>query len=294
MIDVHCHLNFKSFRDDYDEVINRALSAGVTRIINVGTTLESSKWAVKLAEQYDELYAIVGIHPHHADKIKRAALSFQAKSKKSQGDLFVASGDLRDDKKTWIETLEKIATHPKVLAIGEIGMDFYEYKSNGIVDPKVQEEVFIAQIKLAHELKLPLQIHNRHAGEKVIEILKAHRSLLQNPPGMFHCFAATKEVLSDALAMGFAIGFDGNITYPGLAPGETIELSELARSTPLDRIVTETDSPYLTPLPHRGTQNEPSYAIIVAEYLAKLKGLSLEKFEAQTEKNAYTIFTKLR
>lgn len=265
MIDVHCHLNFKTFADDYDEVIKRAFAKGVTRIINVGTTLESSQWAVDLAKKYDELYAIVGIHPHHADKVQH----------------------------DWIGKLEKIATYPKILAIGEIGMDFYEYKSNGIVDPKVQEEVFVEQIKLAHKLKLPLQIHNRHAGEKIIEILTRHKDHLQNPPGMFHCFAATKEVLKSALQMGFSIGFDGNITYPGLAPGETVTLSELAKLTPLDRIVTETDSPYLTPIPHRGTQNEPSYVIIVAAHLANLKGVSLTTLEAQVEKNVQAIFPKL-
>lgn len=266
MIDVHCHLNFKSFTEDYDVVIKRALAAGVTRIINVGTSLESSEWAVKLADQYEQLYAIVGIHPHHADKVQH----------------------------NWIDKLKDIALHPKVLAIGEIGMDFYEYKSNGIVDPAVQENVFIKQIKLAHTLELPMQIHNRQAGEKVIEILKAHRNLLQNPPGMFHCFAATKEVLNEALAMGFAIGFDGNITYKGLARGETTKLSELAKITPLDRIVTETDSPYLTPLPHRGTRNEPSYVIIVAAHLAKLKGVSFEEFKSETINNTYKIFPKLR
>lgn len=265
MIDVHCHLNFKSFTEDYDVVIKRALAAGVTRIINVGTSLESSEWAVKLADQYDELYAIVGIHPHHADKVQH----------------------------NWIDKLKDIALHPKVLAIGEIGMDFYEYKSNGIVDPAVQENVFIKQIKLAHTLELPMQIHNRQAGEKVIEILKAHKNLLQNPPGMFHCFAATKEVLADALALGFSIGFDGNITYKGLAPGETTKLSELAKITPLDRIVTETDSPYLTPIPHRGTRNEPSYVIIVGQCLSRLKGITFEKFESETTNNTYKIFPKL-
>jgi len=266
MIDVHCHLNFKSFTDDYDEVIKRALEKGVKRIINVGTSLESSEWAVKLADQYNELYAIVGIHPHHSDKVQH----------------------------DWIGKLEKIATHPKVIAIGEIGMDFYSYKSNGIVDPLVQEEVFVKQIKLASKLRLPLQIHNRQAGEKVIELLKTHTSLLRDRPGMFHCFAATTEVLQSALLMGFSIGFDGNSTYPGIAPGETVELATLAKLTPLDRIVTETDSPYLTPIPHRGSRNEPSYVIIVAQHLANLKNVSLDTFEAQTEKNVYTLFDKLR
>jgi TatD DNase family protein len=266
MIDVHCHLNFQSFKNDYDEVIKRALDKGVTRIINVGTKLDTSEQAVRLAEKYDELYAIVGIHPHHADKIE----------------------------KNWIERLASIATHPKVIAIGEIGMDFYRYESNGIVDPKLQEEIFIEQIRLAHNLNLPLQIHNRHAGERVIEILKKYSSLLLTPPGMFHCFAATKEILSDALDLGFAIGFDGNITYPGLAPGETVTLSELAKLTPIDRILVETDSPYLTPVPHRGSRNEPAYVIIVAEFLAKIKKIPFEDFVRQIDQNTYSVFPKLQ
>lgn len=267
MIDVHCHLNFKSFRKDYDEVIKRAHEKGVTRIINVGTSLESSQWAVDLADKYDDLYAIVGIHPHHSDKVQH----------------------------DWIGKLESIAHHPKVLAIGEVGMDFYEYKSNGIVNPKTQEEVFQKQIELAYKLSLPLQIHNRHAGEKVIEILKCNEDRLLSPsPGMFHCFAATIDVLNSALEMGFSIGYDGNSTYPGLAPGETVSLSDLARETPTDRIVIETDSPYLTPVPHRGSRNEPSYVIITAEYIAKVKGIEYAEFEKIVDKNVRAIFPKLR
>lgn len=265
MIDVHCHLNFKSFKEDYDEVIQSAVSAGVTTIINVGTSLESSAWAVDLASKYENLYAIVGIHPHHADKVQH----------------------------DWIGKLEKIADHPKVIGIGEIGLDFYSYKSNGIVDPELQNKIFISQIELAHKLKLPLQIHNRQAGEEVIKILEEYKNRLMSVPGMFHCFAATTEVHKKALDMGFFIGFDGNITYPGLAPGETVILSELAEKTPLDRILIETDSPYLTPLPHRGKRNEPKYAIITAEYIAGLKAIPVQEFMKQTLKNARVVFPKL-
>lgn len=264
MVDVHCHLNFKAFAKDYDEVIKQAASAGVTSVINVGTQISSSQKAVALANQYENLYAIVGVHPHHADKV-----------------------ELGND---WIDELEKLAKEPKVVAIGEIGMDNYRYQSNGIVDPKTQEEVFVAQIELAHRLKLPLQIHNRHAGEAIIKILLNHKSYLLNPPGMFHCFAGTKEVLKDALDLGFYIGFDGNITYPGLAPGETVSLSDLAKSTPIERIVTETDSPYLTPVPYRGERNEPSYATMVVRRLAEIKDLSFEAMAEQTSSNAKQLF----
>lgn len=262
MVDVHCHLNFHSFEKDYDEVIKKAFHDGITTIINTGTQIGSSQDAVTLAEKYENLYAIVGIHPHHADKVEE----------------------------NWISELEKIAKHPKVVGIGECGLDYYSYKSNGIVDPKIQREVFIAQIELAHKLKLPLQIHNRHAGEDVIKILKERKHLLRSVPGMFHCFAGSKEVLKDALDLGFYIGFDGNITYKGLAKGETVGLSEIAKLTPTDRILTETDSPFLTPEPHRGSRNIPSYGILVAKFLAELKGVSFEEMKEQTTKNAQTLF----
>lgn len=265
MIDVHCHLNFHAYVHDFDDCIKKASINGVTHIINVGTKLDSSEKAVELAQDYDNLYAIVGVHPHHADK--------------------------HDVSSDWLEKLNDLARQPKVVAIGEIGLDYYRYQSNGIVDPKTQKEFFEAQIDLAHKHNLPIQIHNRHAGGDIIEILSAHKNLLRTQyPGMFHCFAGSKEILRKALDLGFLIGFDGNSTYPGLAPLETTTLSDLAIATPLDRIVTETDSPFLTPIPHRGTRNEPRYVIIVGEFLAKIKGVSFEKFNQETTANAKNLF----
>lgn len=262
MVDAHCHLNFHVFEKDYDEVIKRALQKGVSKIINVGTSIESSISAVKLSQKYDNLYAIVGIHPHHADKVS-------------------------DD---YIKELRKLAKNKKVLAIGEIGLDYYSYKSNGIVKPKIQKQVFEAQIKLANELKLPLQIHNRWAGVDVIKILEKNKHLLQKNPGMFHCFAGSLEVLENALKLGFYIGFDGNITYKGIAKGENVTLSTLCENTPLNRIIVETDSPFLTPEPFRGGRNEPSYAIIVGEFIAKIKGTSFEEIDKITTLNTHKIF----
>ena len=264
VIDVHCHLNFKSFASDYDKVIKRAFEAGVTTIVNVGTKIDSSKRAVELANQYKNLYAIVGVHPHHADK--------------------------HDLESNWIQELEKLAKEPKVVAIGEIGLDYYRYASNGTVDKNLQKAVFEQQIELAHTLKLPLQIHNRHAGEYIVKILKEHKNKLQDPPGMFHCMSGNPKLLKSALQMGFCIGFDGNITYKGLAPLETVELSELAKLTPLDRIVIETDSPYLTPDPHRGSRNEPSYAILTGEFIAQIKGISFEELDHHTTENTKRMF----
>lgn len=262
MIDVHCHLNFKSFNNDFDEVIKRAFGAGVTKIINTGTFIESSIKAVTLAKKYENLYAIVGIHPHHADKIEKG----------------------------WETEIENLAKNKKVVGIGEIGMDYFSYKSNGIVDRNIQREFFEKQIEIAHKLKLPLQIHGRQAATDIIEILSNHKTDLLNIPGMFHCFAGNLDYLKKVLDMGFYIGFDGNITYAGLAPGEDTSLSELISFTPIDRIVTETDAPFLTPEPKRGSRNEPSYVIIVGNFIAKIKNSSFEKINEITSNNAKEIF----
>lgn len=265
MIDAHCHLNFHAFEKDYDELIREAKQVGVNKIINVGTKLDSSAKAVALAQEYDDLYAIVGVHPHHADKVELGEL--------------------------WLSDLEKLARQPKVVGIGEIGMDYFRYQSNGIVDPMLQKEIFEAQIELAHRVGLPIQIHNRHAGKDVLEVLNHHKNLLSSDnPGMFHCFAGDMNILKGALELGFYIGFDGNSTYPGLAPGETTSLTDLAKATPLDRIVTETDSPFLTPIPYRGSRNMPSRVILVGQYLAQVKGISFEQLDRQTELNTKRLF----
>lgn len=297
MIDVHCHLNFHAYEKDYDECIHRAIEKGVTNIINVGAKLDSSEKAVSLAKEYVSLYAIVGVHPHHADKIE---LNREAESMNDEGVARAASaklvplgelGEERQDPDNWIKELEILARQPKVVAIGEIGLDYYRYQSNGITDIALQKEIFEAQLHLAHSLHLPIQIHNRHAGKDIIEILKHHKNLLKSDfPGMLHCFAGSPEILKDALDLGFMIGFDGNSTYPGLAPGEETSLTEIIKLTPLDRIVTETDSPFLTPIPHRGTRNEPSYVIIVGEFLSQIKGISFDQLDSQTEQNAKRLF----
>jgi len=271
MIDAHCHLNFQSFEKDCDAVIKQAFKAGVTKIINVGTKLDSSEKAIELAQKYDspnppagggELYATVGIHPHHADKLET----------------------------DWLESLKKLAKHSKVIAIGETGLDYFSYKSNAVTDPKLQKDLFIKQIELAYELKLPLQIHNRQAGKDIINVLMDHKSYLLNKPGIFHCFAGSIEILKSALQMGFYVGFDGNITYKGLAPGEATDLKDLAKYAPIDRIITETDSPYLAPEPKRGHRNMPEYVIITAGFIAKLKGLTFQEFELKTTENAELLF----
>lgn len=262
MIDSHCHLTFHKFESDVDDVIARAEEAGIKAMINVGTQISSSTEVVLLAEKHASVYASVGVHPHHADKVQE----------------------------NWIEELRRLTEHKKVIAIGECGMDFFSYVSNGIVDPKLQEKVFRAQIELSIEKGLPLQIHNRQAGEKVIEILGDYKNDLSSKPGVFHCFAGSFEILDCALDLGFYIGFDGNVTYPGLAPGETTALSDLAIRTPIERMLIETDSPYLTPIPYRGQRNEPKNVIIIGTYIASLKNVSLLEITEAVAKNFNELF----
>ena len=264
MIDAHCHMQFNAYKKDYDEVIKKAHENGVEIIINSSSSLESSAKAVELAEKYDFLYAIVGIHPHHADKLN--------------------SG--------WDKEFLKIAkSTKKVVGIGEIGLDYYSYASNGIVDPKLQKEIFIRQIEIANELNLPLQIHNRQAGNDIIEIIKEKVSLIKkDPPGMFHCMSGDIDFLKKVLDLGFYVGFDGNITYDGIAKGENTPLPKLVKEAPIERIVTETDAPFLSPIPYRGSRNEPNHVIIVGENIAKIKGLSKKEVEQKTTENVRKIF----
>lgn len=262
MIDVHCHLNFPQFNKDLDKVLNRAEDKGVEKIVNVGTSIEESKKVVELSKTYDNLYAIVGVHPHDADKLS----------------------------KDWLFELEKLAKEPKVLGIGEIGLDYFRKGLGQRVEAKTQIDVFVSQIELSIKLKLPLQIHSRKASKDIIDILKNYKNDLLEIPGMFHCFAGSIDYLKEVLNLGFYVGFDGNITYRGLAPGEETKLSDLVSYAPIKRIVTETDSPFLTPIPHRGGRNEPSYVIIVAETIAKIKGTSFDEVNKVTGENAKNLF----
>lgn len=285
MTDVHCHLNFKAFENDVDKVVKKAFEAGVTKIINVGAQLSSSKKAVELSEKYENLYATVGIHPHHADKIFSSC-----HPERSEGSPPTDSSAMPQNDMPWFKKLEALAKHPKVVAIGECGMDFYSYGSNGITNHKLQEELFIKQIELSSKLKLPLQIHNRHAGKEIIDALLNHKSSLLDPPGMFHCMSGDLKFLKRVLDLGFYIGFDGNITYKGIPKGETTDLKDLVKYTPLARILTETDAPYLTPEPYRSGRNIPSYVILIARKIAEIKNISFEKVKEQTVLNASRLF----
>ncbi len=272
MIDTHCHLNFHKFENDIDEVIGRALEAGVEIIVNTGTSIPSSRQAVELAQKYSQLYAIVGIHPHHADKADK---EFE--------------GEIQND---WLEKLEELARQPKVIGIGEIGMDYWNYRSNGIVDNTLQEDAFRKQIELSIQLGLPIQIHTRLAWDDTLSILGDYSSKLQRVPVMFHCFSGSIDFARKVLEMSIYVGFDGNITYGGIPPRETTSLIDLVDYVPLDRILTETDSPFLSPVPKRGTRNEPQNVIIVSEFIADRKKVPLSNFNKIIHDNFNEVFGK--
>lgn len=257
LIDTHCHLNFNSYDEDRDAVLARAAKAGVTRVIIPATDLDTSREAITLAALYDGVFAAVGVHPNST-----AA--------------FVASD---------LESVEELSRAPKVVAVGEIGLDYYRDKS-----PKeIQRGAFEAQLALASRLELPVIIHNREASDDVMTILETWaRELpptLRDRPGVLHSFSAPQSIAERALAASFYLGFTGPITFKNAD-----DLRRIAAMTPLDRLLIETDGPFLTPTPHRGERNEPAYVRFIAERLASLKQVSLEELARVTTENAIHLF----
>lgn len=257
MIDTHCHINFEAYDEDRPQVIERAALAGVTLIINPGVDVESSREGVALAAQYEGIYAAVGLHPNST-----------ADWDESQLDIFAA-----------------LAGESKVVAIGEIGLDYYWDKS-----PKEKQfAAFEAQLALASRLELPVIIHNREASEGVIAILEKWAAdlpdSLKNRPGVLHSFSAPAAIAQRALDAGFYLGFTGPITYKNAD-----DLRRIATNVPLDRIVVETDGPFLTPMPYRGKRNEPAYIPYMVERLAALKQISDEEMARATTENAERLF----
>jgi len=252
--DTHAHLDDPGYAEDFDEIIARIQSSGISRVTNVGYDLTSSERSVKLAQDYDFIYAAIGIHPHNAAG---------------------ATDEI------WAKLL-LLAKQPKVLAWGEIGLDYYRDLS----PRSVQKEVFIHQIELANEVGLPIVIHNRDAHQDVLEIVKTH------PPkfgGVFHCYSGSWEMAKVLLNQGFYLSFAGPLTYKNAR--HTVEVAVHA---PMDRILVETDSPYLTPEPRRGKRNEPTYVREIVTKLAEIKNLSFEEIASQTMRNAETIFSTKR
>ena len=250
LIDSHAHIYYHDFVADFDDMLKRAEDAGVSAILVVGTDIESSREAVQLADKYPQLYAAVGIHPHDAARVSDACY----------------------------EVIRALAvSSSKVVAIGEIGLDFYRDRS-----PRdVQEQVFRRFLRMADELNKPVIIHDRDAHDRVMTILR-EESVRK---GVLHCFSGDAAMASEASALGFHISIPGTITYPG-----NQNLRDVVAAVSIDRMLVETDCPYLTPVPHRGKRNEPSYVRLAAEKLAEVKGLTLEDVARITTKNSSDLF----
>lgn len=235
MIDSHCHLDFPHFDGDRDEVLARAVAAGVTALINPGTDLESSRRAVALSERYDTVYAAVGVHPHDASTL---------------------------DRQTLVE-LRQLASHPKVVAIGEIGLDYYRDLS-----PRAQQRAaFEAQLALAVDLDRPVIIHQRESAADVMAALQDWA--VEGHPGcVLHAFSGDDVMANEAVSMGFFIGVGGPLTFRNAR-----RLPEIVAGLPLSCLVVETDAPYLAPQPYRGKRNEPAYVMLVVERLVELRNI---------------------
>ena len=249
-IDSHAHLEMKAFDRDRDKVIARAKEAGVDYIVTVGTTLNDCKKAISIANRYESVYAVIGIHPHEVKNI---------------------------DDLTY-ESLKDLANADKVVAYGEIGLDFFRNLS-----PRdVQIKRFGEQLELAGEIGLPVVIHDREAHRETLNILKEWKG---NRRGIIHCFSGDYEMAKKCLDMGFYISIPGTITFQ-----KSEKLQEVVKNVPIDSMLLETDSPYLAPHPRRGRRNEPANVIFTARRVAEIKGLPLEEVGKITSQNTKNIF----
>ncbi|WP_209125713.1 TatD family hydrolase [Alkalihalobacillus sp. BA299] len=251
LFDTHVHLNADQFLEDRDEVIKRAQEEGVTHMVVVGFDEKTIHGALEIAEKNENIYAALGWHPV----------------------------DAIDMTEKHLEWLEQLAQHPKVVALGEMGLDYHWDKS-----PKeVQKEVFRKQIRLAKKVNLPIIIHNREASQDIVDILKEEEA--DQVGGIMHCFSGSLEIAKACLAMNFHISFGGPVTFKNAKKPK-----EVATEVPLDRLLIETDCPYLAPHPYRGKRNEPAYVKLVAEQIAELKGMTVEELAKQTTENANKLF----
>lgn len=253
LVDTHCHLDFEKFDADRDEVVARAEAAGVARIVVPALDPDNCRAVLQLAEQYEAVYAAVGVHPN-------------------------STAQWND---TWIEHLRELAAHDKVVAIGEIGLDYHWDKS----PPEVQKQAFKAQLALASGLDLPVIIHNREADDDILSILRTSAQSERERPGVLHSFSSTWEVAQEAIDLGYYIGFTGPVTYKNAGA-----LRDVLARTPMDRILIETDAPFLTPQAHRGQRNEPAYVVHVAEQVARVRDMNLNVVKAMTTENAACVF----
>ncbi len=253
LVDTHCHLDFDRFDPDREAVIARAAAAGVTRIVVPALDLDNCPTVLALTERYSGVYAAVGVHPN-------SSASWQA---------------------SWLTPLRRFARHPRVVAIGEIGLDYYWDRAA----PEIQRQALAAQLALAAELALPVILHNRDASDDLLQLLASAPTARRPGPGVLHSFSADWTTAAKALELGYFLGFTGPITFK-----KATDLQAVARRAPLERILVETDAPFLTPEPHRGRRNEPAYVRHVAAALAALHELPLATMAQLTTDNAERLF----
>ena len=249
LIDSHAHLDDKQYNGDRSAVIAEIKAAGVTNVINIGADMKSSRASVKLAEEFDFIYAVVGVHPHYA---------------KSMTDSDIAE-------------LKALAEHPKVVAIGEVGLDYYYEKS----EKEEQKHWFRKQLQLAKELNLPVVIHDRDAHSDCLEILKSEN--ISN--GVMHCFSGGAEMVKTVIDMGLYISLGGVITFKNARVA-----IEALRAVPMEKLLLETDCPYLSPEPHRGKRNTPAYIPLIAQKIAEIKGISYGEVCRTAAENTKNLF----
>ena len=246
LFDTHAHFDDEQFDADRDEVLKSLKSYGVGNIVNIGSSMKTSRTSVALAEKYDFVYAAVGVHPSE-------------------------TGELCE---TDIDELKRLAANPKVRAIGEIGLD-YHYPDD--VEPSIQKKWFVRQLELAKELDMPVVIHDRESKGECLEILKEHK--ISN--GVVHCFSGSAETAREILKLGMMISFTGVLTFKNAK-----KAIAACAAVPLDRLMIETDCPYMSPEPHRGKRNFSGYVEFVARKMAEIKGVSYDELADITERNA--------
>jgi TatD DNase family protein len=250
LIDSHAHLDMDDFDADRDQVIKRAVQEGVARIVTIGTDLTSSRKAIEIAKKYENIYATVGYHPHNADEAD--------------------AGEL--------EKLRTLASEPKVVAWGEIGLDFFRRHS----PPEKQVKAFERQLDIASEQGFPVIIHDRDAHKDLLRILKSRKRQYR---GVIHCFSGNYDLAMALIELGFCISFPGTVTYKN-----AVDTQAVATRIPLERLLVETDCPYLTPLPFRGKRNEPLYVKHTAEKIAQLRQLDFEELAQAISANTIRLF----
>lgn len=250
LFDSHAHYNDEKFEQDREEVLKEIYNSGVTKLVNAGYSLESSKSAIEIANSHEFIYATVGISPN----------------------------DIEDFKKEDLQEIIKLAQNKKVVAIGEIGLDYYWNKEN----KELQKEVFISQIEIANKLNLPIVIHTREAVYDTLEILKNNNC---NKKGIFHCCPFNVDLIREALKLGFYISFAGPTTFKN-----SKNANEIINMVPLSKMLIETDSPYLSPEPLRGRRNDSRNVKYIAQKIAEVKGVSIEEVAKKTYSNAKEIF----